>query len=146
MAKPAGPSCNLRCKYCFYLEKEALFPDEKQCRMSDEVLEAYIRNCVQANIGTPGGILFTWQGGEPTLMGLDFFRRAVELEKKYCAGHPFQNSFQTNGILLDDAWCKFLAENHFLVGLSLDGPELIHDHYRVDVGRPADLSTRFGGA
>lgn len=137
MAKPVGPVCNLRCKYCFYLEKKALFPEREPYRMRPEVLEAYIRRCAEANQHVPTGILFAWQGGEPTLLGVDFFRKAVALEKKYCGGRPFQNTLQTNGTLLTDEWCEFLAENNFLIGLSLDGPEAIHDFYRVDArGRP----------
>jgi uncharacterized protein len=132
MAKPAGPACNLRCEYCFYLEKESLFGGPRGYRMSDEVLEAYISNCARANVDSPGGIIFAWQGGEPTLMGLDFYRRALELEKKHAKGRPFTNTLQTNGTLLDDEWCSFLAENKFLVGLSLDGPKPIHDRYRRD--------------
>ena len=132
MAKPAGPRCNLRCRYCFYTEKEALFEDDQGLRMSDEVLEAYVRkyiasqNCPEIN--------FAWQGGEPTLMGVDFFRKAVELQKKYANGKRITNSLQTNGILLDDEWCEFLAEENFLVGLSIDGPKELHDKYRVDRG------------
>ena len=137
MAKPAGPACNLRCTYCFYLEKQALFPKGEHFRMTDAVLEAYIRGYCRANRNNPSGTLFTWQGGEPTLMGLDFFRKAVALEKKYAAGQQVTNSLQTNGTLLNDNWCAFLAENKFLVGLSLDGPALLHDQYRIDVkGRP----------
>jgi uncharacterized protein len=132
MAKPAGPSCNLRCKYCFYLEKEALYGKESRFRMSNQVMEAYIRSCAAANMNAPGDIIFAWQGGEPTLMGVDFFHRAVALEKKYSQGHAFQNTLQTNGILLNDRWCEFLAKHNFLVGLSLDGPDLIHDYHRID--------------
>ncbi len=135
MAKPAGPACNLRCEYCFYLEKDALFPEVEQYRMSDEILEAYIRQNYESQDPSLPEYLFAWQGGEPTLLGIDFFRRAVELEKKYCpAGKKFSNTLQTNGILLDDEWCEFLARNDFLVGLSLDGPREIHDRYRVDRG------------
>lgn len=139
MAKPAGPACNLRCEYCFYLEKKAFFPNTAvvASRMTDEVLESYIRQVVAANIKSPAGILFTWQGGEPTLMGIDFFKRAIELEKKYAGNKQFQNTLQTNGTLLDDDWCSFLAKNKFLVGLSLDGPKFIHDNYRRDAaGKP----------
>ena len=102
--------------------------------MADETLDAYIRQTIAADSGSPSGVLFTWQGGEPTLMGLDFFRRAVALQKKYTAGRPFQNTFQTNGTLRNDAGCAFFAENHFLVGLSLDGPQFVHDHHRLDAG------------
>jgi uncharacterized protein len=141
MAKPAGPACNLRCKYCFYLEKEALFPAAEQYRMSDEVLEAYIRGNCKANRSNPSGVLFTWQGGEPTLMGLEFYQKALELQKKYANGMQVTNSLQTNGTLLDDNWCAFLARNKFLVGLSLDGPAFLHDQYRIDAkGRPTHES------
>ena len=130
MAKPAGPACNLNCDYCFYLEKEALFPGGSRGRMSDEVLEAYIRKA--AEYQAVPELLYAWQGGEPTLMGIDFFRKAVELEKRHAGGRRVVNTLQTNGILLDDEWCRFLAGNKFLVGLSLDGPKDIHDRYRKD--------------
>ena len=128
MAKPAGPACNLDCGYCFYTEKEALFGGGSQ-RMSEDVLEAYtIANCRQS----PQEIVFAWQGGEPTLLGIDFFRRALALQSQHANGKRITNTIQTNGTLLDDEWCKFFAENDFLVGLSLDGPAEIHDRYRVD--------------
>ncbi|HZF45991.1 MAG TPA: anaerobic sulfatase maturase [Sphingomonadaceae bacterium] len=129
MAKPSGPACNLDCTYCFYLEKEALFPGKKMRRMSDEVLDAHIRNTIAS---TPPGhpVHFTWQGGEPTLLGIDFYRRAVALQKLHGAGRQIENSFQTNGTLIDEEWAAFLAESRFLVGLSLDGPREIHDRYR----------------
>ena len=132
MTKPIGPLCNLDCKYCFYLEKEQLFPSEENYTMSDEVLEAYIRKYIQSQ-NTPE-ISFAWQGGEPTLLGLDFFRKVVALQRRYAGGRTVRNSFQTNGTKLDDRWCEFFARENFLVGLSLDGPELIHDRYRVDKG------------
>ena len=129
MAKPTGAACNLDCAYCFFLKKDALYPGSR-FRMSDEVMESYVRQALEANQQT-----IAWQGGEPTLMGLDFFRRAVELEKKYLKrGQPIENTFQTNGILLDDDWCEFLRENRFLVGISLDGPRELHDAYRRDKG------------
>lgn len=129
LAKPSGPACNLDCAYCFYLEKEALFPEKKTRRMSDAVLEAYVRELIAA---TPGDqpVLFAWQGGEPTLLGLDFYRRAVALQQRYGAGRTIENSFQTNGTLIDEDWARFLAEERFLVGLSLDGPAEVHDRYR----------------
>ncbi len=129
MAKPSGPACNLDCSYCFYLEKEALFPGKKMRRMSDTVLEAYVSNTIAS---TPHGqpVAFTWQGGEPTLLGIDFYRRAVELQQRYGKGRRIDNSFQTNGTLIDEEWAAFLAENRFLAGLSLDGPREIHDRYR----------------
>ena len=132
MAKPAGPRCNMRCHYCFYTEKEALLGSGQQVKMSDEALEAYVRNYIEVAEGPE--VNFAWQGGEPTLMGLDFFRRAVDLQKQYAGDRRITNSLQTNGTLLDDEWCKFLADHEFLVGLSIDGPEHIHDKYRLDRG------------
>ena len=128
MAKPAGPQCNLRCEYCFYLEKERVFPENTNFRMTDEVLDAYTRQYIQANDAPE--IVFSWQGGEPTLMGLDFYGRAVALQRKFAAGKRIGNTLQTNGVLLDDQWARFLADEKFLVGLSLDGPEELHDRYR----------------
>jgi uncharacterized protein len=132
MAKPAGPDCNLACRYCFYLEKEALFNSGKVHRMSDEVLEAYVRQYCESQ-NTPE-LFFAWQGGEPTLAGVDFFRKAVRFQTQYAAGRPVTNAFQTNGTLIDNEWCRFLAQEKFLVGLSLDGPRHIHDKFRVDRG------------
>ena len=132
MAKPIGPVCNLRCTYCFYTEKEALFPDNEHYRMSDEVLEAYIRKYIASQKAPE--VPFVWQGGEPTLMGLDFFHKVVRLQRKYGGVKRIKNSLQTNGTLLNDEWCSFMARHRFLVGLSLDGPEDIHNHYRVDRG------------
>lgn len=129
MAKPSGSACNLDCTYCFYLEKQALYPNSRQ-RMSDEVLEAYTRSYIQAHPANVP-VMFAWQGGEPTLLGLDFYRRAMELQQQYGKGRQIQNSFQTNGVLLNDEWCQFLAQNRFLIGLSLDGPAEIHDRYRI---------------
>ncbi len=130
MAKPAGPMCNLRCEYCFYLEKQDMFPKTEGWRMSDEVLENYIRQVI-ASQKTPE-VAFAWQGGEPTLMGIDFFRKVIALQKKYAKGRRIHNALQTNGTLLDDRWCDFLAEHDFLVGISIDGPAALHDRYRRD--------------
>lgn len=130
MAKPIGPVCNLACDYCFYLEKQNLHPAGHTFRMSDEVLEAFVRGYCQSQ-DTPT-INFAWQGGEPTLMGVAFFRRAVELQRIHAAGRPVTNSLQTNGVLLDDEWGEFLAANQFLVGLSIDGPSDLHDAHRRD--------------
>ena len=130
MTKPIGPICNLDCKYCFYLEKQKLYPDETQWRMSDAVLTEYIRQYIQSQPGPE--IYFAWQGGEPTLLGVDFFRRAVALQQKYAGGKTISNALQTNGTLLDDPWCEFLKAHQFLVGLSIDGPRELHDQYRVD--------------
>ena len=132
MAKPTGSACNLNCDYCFFLKKERLYPGS-DFRMSDEVHEAYIRQLMEAH--QVPRVTVAWQGGEPTLMGLDFFRRSVELQKKYqMPGTVVENTFQTNGILLNDEWCEFFHENRFLVGLSLDGPKELHDSYRKDKG------------
>ncbi len=130
MTKPIGPRCNLDCRYCFYLEKEKLFPEGESYRMSDEVLETYIRKYIQSQRAPE--ISFAWQGGEPTLLGLPFFRKVVALQRQYAGGRPVHNAFQTNGTNLDDDWCRFFAREHFLVGLSLDGPAHVHDRYRVD--------------
>ena len=132
MAKPAGALCNLECDYCFFLKKEELYPGS-DFRMPEEVLESYIRQTVEGQ--RVPAVTIAWQGGEPTLMGLEFFRRAVALEKKYLRpSMAVENTLQTNGVLLDDEWCEFLRENNFLVGLSLDGPREMHDAYRHDRG------------
>lgn len=132
MAKPIGPACNLNCEYCFYLEKQSLFPKDENYRMSDEVLKAYITKYITSQ-PTPE-VEFVWQGGEPTLLGLDFFRKVVEFQKPYIGQKTIKNSMQTNGTLLNDEWCGFLKKYNFLVGLSLDGPREIHDRYRIDKG------------
>ncbi|NPV63314.1 MAG: anaerobic sulfatase maturase [Methanotrichaceae archaeon] len=132
MVKPSGSACNLNCDYCFFLKKERLYPGSN-FRMSDEVLEAYIKQLLEAH--RVPKVTVAWQGGEPTLMGLDFFRRSIELlEKHRRPGMVIENTFQTNGILLDDEWCRFFCENSFLVGLSIDGPKDLHDFYRKDKG------------
>ena len=129
LAKPSGSTCNIDCKYCFFLSKEALYPDEKH-RMSDATLEVYIRQLLESH--RLPEVTVAWQGGEPTLMGLDFFRKAVALVEKYRRdGQKVAHTFQTNGIALDDDWCAFLKANGFLVGLSVDGPRDIHDTNRV---------------
>ena len=130
MAKPTGARCNLDCAYCFFLKKEGLYPGSN-FRMTDTVMEEYIRQTIEGH--RVPQVTIAWQGGEPTLMGLDFFRRAVEVQKK-CAKPKtrIENTFQTNGILLDDDWCRFFHDNKFLVGLSMDGPERLHDAYRRD--------------
>jgi uncharacterized protein len=130
MAKPTGAVCNLDCAYCFYREKAALYPGSR-FRMSDAVLESYLRQTIEAH--RVPQVTIAWQGGEPTLMGLDFFRRAVQVEQRYLKpGMTVENTLQTNGILLDDAWCEFFREHAFLIGLSLDGPREMHDAYRRD--------------
>ncbi|MGE5610200.1 MAG: anaerobic sulfatase maturase [Bacillota bacterium] len=130
MSKPIGPICNLDCKYCFYLEKQRLYPDQSNFRMRDDVLERYVRQYIEAQ-DVPE-VNFAWQGGEPTLMGLEFFKRVVELQRQYANGKRITNALQTNGTLLDDAWCEFLREQQFLIGLSIDGPRELHDRYRLD--------------
>ncbi|MFV0338913.1 MAG: anaerobic sulfatase maturase [Chthoniobacterales bacterium] len=130
MTKPIGPICNLDCKYCFYLEKEKLFPSNENFKMSDEVLENYVRQYIEQQ-DIPE-INFAWQGGEPTLLGVNFFRKVVALQKKYANGKLISNAFQTNGTLLNDEWAEFFLTNRFLVGLSIDGPPRLHDAYRVD--------------
>ena len=132
MAKPTGSACNLNCEYCFFLKKGRLYPGSS-FRMSDDVHEAYISQLLEAH--QVPLVTVAWQGGEPTLMGLDFFRRSVELQKKHQKpGTRLENTFQTNGILLDDEWCRFFHENKFLVGLSLDGPGELNDTFRKDRG------------
>jgi uncharacterized protein len=132
MTKPTGPICNLDCKYCFYLEKEALYPDTRKWAMKPEILERYIQQYIAAQPSDT--VSFAWQGGEPTLLGVDYFRNVVALQAKYAGGKKIQNALQTNGTLLDDSWGEFLAEQGFLVGLSIDGPRELHDFYRVDKG------------
>ena len=130
LTKPIGPICNLDCKYCFYLEKEKLYPGERKWAMSAEVLETYVRQYIEAQDGPE--VYFAWQGGEPTLLGVEFFQRVVELQRKYAEGKCISNALQTNGTLLDDPWCEFFGEHAFLIGLSIDGPAEVHDKYRVD--------------
>ncbi len=130
LAKPIGPICNLDCRYCFYLEKEHLYPQERKWAMPPEVLESFIRQYIEAQEAEE--IYFAWQGGEPTLLGVEFFQTVVELQRKYAGGKTIHNALQTNGTLLEDHWCQFLREHDFLIGLSIDGPADLHDVYRVD--------------
>lgn len=136
LVKPVSADCNLACRYCFYLPKAELYPDSPVHRMSPEVLEVLVAQQMRLAAQFPGAqASFCWQGGEPTLAGLDFYRRVVELQQTH--GRPGQsvaNALQTNGLLIDDEWAAFLAEYNFLVGVSLDGPEAIHDHYRRSQG------------
>lgn len=132
MLKPRGAICNLDCRYCYYLSKERLYAGSR-FRMTDKLLQTYTRQYIEAQ-GVPE-VTFAWQGGEPTLMGLEFFKRAVELQREFNKpGIKIYNAIQTNGVLLDDNWCEFFRENEFLVGISIDGPEELHDYYRVDKG------------
>jgi len=129
LIKPSGSDCNIDCKYCFYKDRDPQFGKGRQ-RMSDEVLDKLVKDYMQLRFPVVG---FAWQGGEPTLMGLDFFRRAAKLQKKYgSSGQQISNTLQTNGVLLDDKWCRFFHEKKFLLGISIDGPKEFHDHYRVD--------------
>lgn len=130
MTKPFGPICNLDCSYCFYLEKERLYPRGENFKMPDDVLETYIRQYI-AGQDVPE-VSFAWQGGEPTLAGIGFFRKVVELQRRHADGKRIQNALQTNGTRLDDEWCEFLRAENFLVGLSIDGPARLHNAYRVD--------------
>lgn len=133
MTKPIGPICNLDCKYCFYLEKESLYPETRHWAMSRDILEPYIQQYIEAQPAVEAH--FAWQGGEPTLLGVDFFRTVVELQKQHAAGKTIHNALQTNGTLINDEWGEFLAQNNFLVGVSIDGPRELHDFYRVDKGQ-----------
>lgn len=129
MLKPAGAHCNLACKYCYYLEKNKLYPTAQRHLMSDEMLEQFTREYIEAQ--TMNQVLFTWHGGEPLLRSIDFYRKALSLQQKYAGGRRIDNVIQTNGTLLTDEWCEFFAQNHWLVGISIDGPQPDHDHYRL---------------
>ena len=132
LAKPSGSTCNINCTYCFFLSKEALYPNDKS-RMSDATLETYLRQLLEAHRAPT--VTVAWQGGEPTLMRLPFFKRSMELVEKYRKpGQTVEHTFQTNGMLLDDDWCAFFKEHNVLVGLSVDGPRELHDTYRLDRG------------
>ena len=136
MLKPAGAHCNLACKYCYYLEKNKLYPTAQRHLMSDEMLEQFTREYIEAQ--TMNQVLFTWHGGEPLLRSIDFYRKALSLQQKYAGGRRIDNVIQTNGTLLTDEWCEFFAQNHWLVGISIDGPQPDHDHYRLTAaGKPS---------
>ena len=136
MLKPAGAHCNLACKYCYYLEKNKLYPTAQRHLMSDEMLEQFTREYIEAQ--TMNQMLFTWHGGEPLLRSIDFYRKALSLQQKYAGGRCIDNVIQTNGTLLTDEWCEFFAQNHWLVGISIDGPQPYHDHYRLTAaGKPS---------
>ena len=136
MLKPAGAHCNLACKYCYYLEKNNLYQNSHRHLMSDETLEQFTREYIEAQ--TMPQVLFTWHGGEPLMRSIDFYKKALALQKKYAHGKQIDNVIQTNGTLLTDEWCEFFAQNHWLVGISIDGPQEYHDHYRVTpAGKPS---------
>jgi len=142
--KPAGPDCNLECRYCYYSRKRGLYPGNKTFRMSEDVLEEYVIQHISAS---PEGVIrFSWHGGEPTVLGLDYFRKIIALERKHQpAGRQIANGMQTNGTLLSEEWCRFLAAENFSVGLSLDGPQEIHDLYRITKdGKPSHDRARRG--
>lgn len=136
MLKPAGAHCNLACKYCYYLEKNNLYQNSHRHLMSDEMLEQFTREYIEAQ--TMPQVLFTWHGGEPLMRSIDFYKKSLALQKKYAHGKQIDNVIQTNGTLLTDEWCEFFAKNHWLVGISIDGPQEYHDHYRVTpAGKPS---------
>ena len=151
MLKPAGSLCNLRCKYCYYLEKSKLYDDNKNHVITDALLEKFIKEYIEAQ--TTPQVLFTWHGGETLMRPISFYRRALELQRYYARGRQIDNSIQTNGILLNDEWCRFFKENNFLVGVSIDGPQEFHDEYRrTATGKPSfrqvmkgiDLLNKYG--
>lgn len=128
MLKPASARCNLACRYCYYLEKKQLYAQDGATVMTDELLDEFTRQYLEAQ--TQPEVLFTWHGGEPLMRPLSFYRRALELQRRYGRGRQIDNSLQTNGTLLTDEWCEFLRDNHFLVGISIDGPQQLHDAFR----------------
>ena len=135
MLKPAGSLCNLRCKYCYYLEKNALYTEQKNHIISDEMLDKFIREYIEAQ--TSPDVLFCWHGGETLMRPISFYRRAIELQRKYARGRRIDNTIQTNATMLTDEWCEFFRENNFLVGVSIDGPQEFHDEYRrTATGKP----------
>ncbi|MCF0160825.1 MAG: anaerobic sulfatase-maturation protein, partial [Bacteroidaceae bacterium] len=136
MLKPIGAHCNLACDYCYYLEKNKLYEEVPVRQMSDELLERFTREYIESQ--TTEEVLFTWHGGEPLMRPLSFYKKALQMQRKYAGGHVISNSLQTNGTLLDDEWCKFLHDNGWLVGVSIDGPQEFHDEYRRNrQGKPS---------
>jgi len=131
LLKPIGPLCNLNCDYCFYLDKANYFSSQNRFDMSDEILEIHVKEYIESQPSGCREVTFGWQGGEPTLRGIDFYRKALELQHQYARpGMDIVNTFQTNGVLINDEWALFLKQNHFLVGISIDGDEESHNHYR----------------
>lgn len=128
MLKPIGSVCNLRCSYCYYLEKKELYPEDKRFTMSDQLLEKFTEEYI--NSQTTAEVQFTWHGGETLMRNIDFYKKALEFQKKYARGRRIDNALQTNGTLLNDEWCRFFKENNFLIGISVDGPQHCHDKYR----------------
>ena len=143
MLKPIGSVCNLRCKYCYYLDKKQFYPDEKRYVMSDEQLELFTRQYIESQ--TMFDVLFTWHGGETLMRNIDFYKKALFFQQKYAQGKRIDNSIQTNGTVLTDDWCKFFKDNNFLVGISIDGPQHCHDLYRCTAdGRPSFVQVMRG--
>ncbi len=143
MLKPIGSVCNLRCKYCYYLEKKGLYSEEKKFVMPEDLLEKFIGQYLESQ--TMAEVLFTWHGGEPLMRNIGFYKKALELQKKYGRGRPIDNCLQTNGTLLNDDWCKFFKDNNFLIGISIDGPQHCHDTYRRTAdGRPSFIQVMKG--
>ncbi|HLP04966.1 MAG TPA: anaerobic sulfatase-maturation protein [Paludibacter sp.] len=143
MAKPIGPACNLRCSYCYYLDKKNLNPNNSSNRMSPKTLELFIEQYINAQPGEQ--VLFTWHGGEPLLMGLDYYKRVLQLQKVYGRNRQIENVLQTNGTLLTEEWCRFFRENNFLVGISIDGPEHCHNRYRRTIGDEGSFQKALNG-
>lgn len=143
MAKPAGPACNLTCEYCYYLEKSKLFVDPRHTFMTDDMLETFIRNYIEAQ--TMDEVQFTWHGGEAMMRNLDFYRKAMRLQQYYGRDKKIYNSLQTNGTLLNDEWCRFLRQNGWLVGISIDGPQEFHDEYRRNRAGKASFAQTMRG-
>ena len=143
MPKPVGSMCNMACEYCYYLEKKGYYPEAKRQLMSEATLEEFTRQYIEAQ--TTPEVMFTWHGGEATMRPLDFYRKAVELQRKYAGGRLIANCLQTNATLLTDEWCRFLKENDWLVGVSIDGPQRFHDEYRRSrAGKPSFLNVMRG--
>lgn len=143
MLKPSGSLCNLRCKYCYYLEKKNLYTDVKNHIITDALLEKFVKEYIEAQ--TTPSVLFTWHGGETLMRPISFYRRAIELQQRYARGRRIDNCIQTNGTLLNDEWCRFFKENNWLVGVSIDGPQEFHDEYRKTTGgRPTFLQVMKG--
>lgn len=130
MLKPVGPACNLNCTYCYYLEKKQLFGGQTNYRLNEDLLSRFIKQYIEAH-NLPV-VSFTWQGGEPTMLGVDYFRKAVEIQKQFAGGKKIENSLQTNGMFLTDEFCRFFKEHNFLAGISIDGPERLHNRFRKD--------------
>ena len=143
MTKPVGAVCNLACDYCYYLEKAKLYEEQPRHVMSDELLEKFIKEYIESQ--TMPQVLFTWHGGETLMRPLSFYKKAMELQKKYAGGRTIDNCIQTNGTLLTDEWCEFFRENNFLVGISIDGPQEFHDEYRKNkMGQPSFVKVMRG--